>query len=197
VRPSISESVLAGYITSEYEVAIYLPDASGRILLSIQGPVNSRLRLALESPVFAATISFLSGGLILLCIMTTGAFGAAGTGLRGFQSAPIWAYLGGVLGVGFSFSAQSSVAAFPNPPGSLASGRMAGDVERHRKQNAIDRKPRSNDWYPVHTNTAFLSCTAGNRLIMPTLGVSFTDLAENKPVSAESMDFALGRLIGF
>jgi hypothetical protein len=32
---------------------------------------------------------------------------------------------------------------------------------------------------------------------MPTLGVSFTDLAENKPVSAESMDFALGRLIGF
>jgi hypothetical protein len=193
VRPSISESLLAGYITSEYEVAIYLPDASGRILLSIQGPVNSRLRLALESPVFAATISFLSGGLILLCIKTTGAFGGAGTGLRGFQSGPTWAEFSGSV----SFSAQSSVAAFPNPPGSLASGRMAGDVERHRKQNAIDRKPRSNDGYPVHTNTAFLSCTAGNRLIMPTLGVSFTDLAENKPVSAESMDFTLGRLIGF
>jgi bacterial/archaeal transporter family-2 protein len=71
--------------------------------LSIQGPVNSRLRLALESPVFAATISFLSGGLVLLCIMTTGAFGGAGTELRGFQSAPIWADLGGVFGVGFVF----------------------------------------------------------------------------------------------
>jgi bacterial/archaeal transporter family-2 protein len=35
--------------------------------LSIQGPINSRLRLALESPVFAAAISFLSGGFILLC----------------------------------------------------------------------------------------------------------------------------------
>jgi hypothetical protein len=54
--------------------------------LSIQGPVNPRLRLALESPVFAATISSLSGGLVLLCIMTTGTFGGAGTGLRGFQS---------------------------------------------------------------------------------------------------------------
>src|SRR5260221_13717191 len=31
--------------------------------LSIQGPINGRLRLALESPVFAAVISFLSAGL--------------------------------------------------------------------------------------------------------------------------------------
>jgi transporter family-2 protein len=79
--------------------------------LSIQGPINSRLRLALESPVFAAAISFLSGGFILLCIMATGAFGGMGTGLRGLQSAPAWAYLGGVLGIGFVFG---SIVAIPN-----------------------------------------------------------------------------------
>lgn len=74
---------------------------------------------------------------------------------------------------------------------------MTGDVERYRKQNAIDRNPRCNDGYPVHTNTAFLSCTAGNWLNILLWVVSFIDLTENKPVSAESMDFALGRLIGF
>lgn len=49
----------------------------------------------------SATISFLSGGLVLLCIMATGAFGGTGAGLRGIQSAPLWAFLGGTLGVTF------------------------------------------------------------------------------------------------
>jgi bacterial/archaeal transporter family-2 protein len=79
--------------------------------LSIQGPVNARLRLALESPVFAATVSFLSGSLVLLCIMATGAFGGVGTRMRGFQSAPLWANLGGILGIGFVFG---SIIAVPN-----------------------------------------------------------------------------------
>ena len=69
--------------------------------ISIQGPINARLRLAVDSPVLSAAISFLSGGLLLLCIMGTGAFGGTGTGLRGMQSAPLWAYLGGALGVSF------------------------------------------------------------------------------------------------
>ena len=69
--------------------------------ISIQGPINARLRLAVDSPVLSATISFLSGGLLLLCIMATGAFGGAGAGLWGMLSAPWWAYLGGALGVGF------------------------------------------------------------------------------------------------
>jgi len=70
-------------------------------LISIQGPINLRLRLAVESPVLSAAISFLSGGLVLLCIMATGAFGGVGAGLRGMQSAPLWAYLGGAVGVSF------------------------------------------------------------------------------------------------
>ena len=69
--------------------------------ISIQGPVNARLRLAVDSPVLSAAISFLSGGFLLLCIMATGAFGGTGAGLRGMQSAPFWAYLGGALGVSF------------------------------------------------------------------------------------------------
>ena len=79
--------------------------------LSIQGPINARLRLALESPVFAAAISFFFGGFVLLFIMATGAFGGTGAGLRGLQSAPPWAYLGGVLGIGFVFG---SIIAIPN-----------------------------------------------------------------------------------
>src|SRR5580700_1099934 len=69
--------------------------------ISIQGPINARLRASVESPVLSAAISFLSGGLFLLAIMATGAFGGVGAGLRGMQSAPLWAYLGGVLGVTF------------------------------------------------------------------------------------------------
>ena len=69
--------------------------------ISIQGPINARLRLATDSPVLSAAISFLSGGLLLLCIMATGAFGGTGAGLQGMQSAPLWAYLGGALGVCF------------------------------------------------------------------------------------------------
>ena len=69
--------------------------------ISIQGPINARLRQAVESPVLSAAISFLSGGLLLLCIMAIGAFGGTGTGLRGLQSAPWWSYLGGTLGVSF------------------------------------------------------------------------------------------------
>jgi bacterial/archaeal transporter family-2 protein len=69
--------------------------------ISIQGPINTRLRLAVDSPVLSAAISFLSGGFLLLCIMISGAFGGTGAGLRGMLSAPPWAYLGGALGVSF------------------------------------------------------------------------------------------------
>jgi bacterial/archaeal transporter family-2 protein len=61
--------------------------------LSIQGPVNARLRLSLESPVFAAAVSFFTGTFVLLCIMATGLSGGGGSGIRGLQSAPPWAYL--------------------------------------------------------------------------------------------------------
>jgi bacterial/archaeal transporter family-2 protein len=69
--------------------------------ISIQGPINARLRASVDSPVLSAAVSFLSGGLVLLCIMATGAFGGTGAGVRGLQSAPPWAYLGGTLGVSF------------------------------------------------------------------------------------------------
>src|ERR1700722_3381323 len=69
--------------------------------ISIQGPINARLRLAVDSPVLSAAISFLSGGILLLGIMATGAFGGTGAGVKGMQSAPLRAYLGGALGVSF------------------------------------------------------------------------------------------------
>jgi transporter family-2 protein len=69
--------------------------------IAIQGAVNSRLRLAVESPVLSSAISFLSGGVVLVCLMATGAFGGTGTALKGMQTAPPWAFLGGVLGIGY------------------------------------------------------------------------------------------------
>src|SRR5260370_14725586 len=69
--------------------------------ISIQGPINARLRLSVDSPVLSAEISFLSGGLLLLCIMTTGAFGGTGAGLRRLQYAPLLPYLAVALEVNF------------------------------------------------------------------------------------------------
>jgi bacterial/archaeal transporter family-2 protein len=71
------------------------------ICVSIQGPVNARLRLAVGSPVFSAAISFFSGALILSCVVATGVFGGIGSGFRGLQNAPPWAFLGGALGTTF------------------------------------------------------------------------------------------------
>jgi bacterial/archaeal transporter family-2 protein len=77
--------------------------------ISIQGPINARLRASVDSPVLSAAISFLSGGLFLVCIMATGAFGGLGAGLRGMLSAPLWAYLGGALGVTFVLGSIVSI----------------------------------------------------------------------------------------
>jgi transporter family-2 protein len=77
--------------------------------VSLQGPINARLRTAVESPVMSATISFLSGGLILCCIMATGAFGGTGNGWKGLQDAPAWAYLGGALGITFVLGSIFSI----------------------------------------------------------------------------------------
>jgi bacterial/archaeal transporter family-2 protein len=81
-------------------VLIFLMIAAG-FCIAIQGAVNSRLRLAVDSPVLSSAISFLSGGLVLVCLMTTGVFGGTGAGLKGAQTAPPWAFLGGVLGIGY------------------------------------------------------------------------------------------------
>ena len=84
-----------------YSHARPCPSSSWLLPAFFQGPINARLRVAVDSPVLSAAISFLSGGLLLLCIMATGAFRGTGAGLRGMLSAPLWAYVGGALGVSF------------------------------------------------------------------------------------------------
>jgi bacterial/archaeal transporter family-2 protein len=75
------------------------------ICVSIQGPVNARLRLAVGSPVFSAAVSFFSGTLVLACVMATGALGGTGFEFSGFMDAPPWAFLGGALGTTFVLTA--------------------------------------------------------------------------------------------
>ncbi|MBV9997728.1 MAG: DMT family transporter [Verrucomicrobia bacterium] len=79
------------------------------IFVSLQGPVNLRLRLATESPVFSAAVSFLTGALILLTIAAAGQFGGFGAGFRGLLAAPWWAYFGGALGITFVLGAILSI----------------------------------------------------------------------------------------
>jgi bacterial/archaeal transporter family-2 protein len=71
------------------------------ICVSIQGPVNARLRLAVGSPILSAAVSFFVGALVLSCVMALGVFGGIGHGFRGLQNAPPWAFLGGALGTTF------------------------------------------------------------------------------------------------
>lgn len=80
------------------------------ICVAVQGPINARLRLAVGSPIFSAAFSFISGALVLLCVMATGVFGGTGAGFRGLQSAPPWALLGGALGTTYVLS---SILAIP------------------------------------------------------------------------------------
>ena len=89
-------------------LSIFVMIAAG-IFISLQGPVNLRLRLATESPVLSAAISFLSGALILLAIAAAGGFGGFGAGIRGLSAAPWWAYLGGALGITFVLGAILSI----------------------------------------------------------------------------------------
>jgi transporter family-2 protein len=77
--------------------------------ISLQGPVNLRLRQATESPVLSAAISFFTGALILLAIAAAGGFGGFGAGLRGLSTAPWWAYLGGALGITFVLGSILSI----------------------------------------------------------------------------------------
>jgi bacterial/archaeal transporter family-2 protein len=79
--------------------------------VSFQGPINARLRLAVESPVLGATISFLTGTLLLFCLTGAGVFGGIGAGLEGVLRSPWWAYLGGALGVTFVLG---SIVAIPH-----------------------------------------------------------------------------------
>ena len=92
------------------------------ICVSIQGPINARLRLAVGSPVFSAAFSFFSGSLVLACVMATGALGGTGFGFRGFMDAPPWAFLGGALG--------TSVESWEDFRFVLPSWPMSGDARR-------------------------------------------------------------------
>jgi hypothetical protein len=71
---------------------------------------------------------------------------------------------------------------------------MIGDEERQRQQSTIDTKSPSKEGDQVHSSTAFLRWTIGAKLNTTTIRVSYTELIKNKPDSAKSMDFPLGRL---
>ena len=68
----------------------------GGMGLSVQQAVNSRLRLAVHSPVLGALISFVVGGLALAVLAAFNAFGRGR--LTGLGPLPWWAWTGGLFG---------------------------------------------------------------------------------------------------
>ena len=64
--------------------------------LTVQQAVNSRLRLAVGSPVLSALVSFLVGGIALGFLALFGAFGRGK--LTDLGPLPWWAWIGGLFG---------------------------------------------------------------------------------------------------
>lgn len=74
----------------------------GGALIAAQAPINARLRIALDSPVGSAFVSFAIGTLVLLVGLAVVA--DVGTTAGGLGGAPWWAYLGGLCGAVFVFA---------------------------------------------------------------------------------------------
>jgi transporter family-2 protein len=74
---------------------------AGGILLSLQMPLNNRVRLDLGSPFIAALISF-SVGVACVALVWAARVGSGQEPLpSGFASIPWWAYLGGACGAAY------------------------------------------------------------------------------------------------
>ncbi|HMQ93949.1 MAG TPA: DMT family transporter [Amaricoccus sp.] len=78
----------------------------GGVAVAVQAPVNSALSRAIGNNLFAATISFGVGFVLLLALSTVR--GAVPT-LGDLRVAPWWGWLGGVLGALYVWSAIYSV----------------------------------------------------------------------------------------
>ena len=76
--------------------------AAGGALIAVQAPVNARLRLALDSPVGSALVSFAAGTVVLAA--ATLAAGDVGRVVSGLGGGPWWAYIGGACGAVFVFA---------------------------------------------------------------------------------------------
>lgn len=66
--------------------------------LPVQIGLNNRLRIAVDSPILAALISFLVGSAILVLATLFTFAGGSGTSMAALKTAPGWAYLGGLCG---------------------------------------------------------------------------------------------------
>src|SRR5262249_56595806 len=75
---------------------------TGGALIAAQAPINARLRVALDSPVGSALVSFVVGTVLLLA--ATLVVGDGPAVVRGLGDGPWWAYLGGACGAVFVFS---------------------------------------------------------------------------------------------
>lgn len=73
----------------------------GGVLLSLQMPLNNRLRVELGSPLIAALISF-SIGVLCVALVWAMRWSAGQEGpVTGFSQLPWWAYLGGACGAAY------------------------------------------------------------------------------------------------
>lgn len=77
---------------------ILLMVASG-IGLGAQMVMNTRVRVAFQSPAMGAAVSLAVSAAVLAILIGLGLFGGAGTFPDGVRSIPPWAYLGGVFGL--------------------------------------------------------------------------------------------------
>jgi transporter family-2 protein len=74
---------------------------AGGTLLSIQAPLNNRLRSGLDSPLLAALVSFSVGVLCVLVVWGARWWAGREVGISGLDRIPWWALLGGASGAAY------------------------------------------------------------------------------------------------
>jgi len=113
--------------------------------LPIQAGLNARLGKAIESPIQASLVSFIVGGLALLSYIL---IARQQVSLVGLKSAPVYLYVGGVLG---AFTITGIVLAFPKigPAmtfGLVVTGQMVISVLLDQFNILVSQQQSINTW---------------------------------------------------
>jgi len=113
--------------------------------LPIQAGLNARLGKAIESPIQASLVSFIVGGLALLSYIL---IARQQVSLVGLKSAPVYLYVGGVLG---AFTITGIVLAFPKIGaamtfGLVVTGQMVISVLLDQFNILVSQQQSINTW---------------------------------------------------
>src|SRR5687767_7109296 len=90
--------LLAENARSQMRIAMLILMVCSGMALGAQIVMNTRVRVAMQSPVMGATVSLAVTAVVLGLLIALGLFGGAGNTPSGLKAIPPWAWFGGVCG---------------------------------------------------------------------------------------------------